>query len=73
VGVACGAGADTGPLNRINPSSVAAKRRRYLTVPPYFGPAAQRRVTANIYTLVEKGSQPANYLFTAGNSDIGIS
>jgi hypothetical protein len=31
VGVACGAGAEIGPLMRTSPSSVAAMRRRYLT------------------------------------------
>jgi hypothetical protein len=30
VGVACRAGADTGPLMRMSPSSAAATRRRYL-------------------------------------------
>jgi hypothetical protein len=30
-GVDCGAGADTGPLIRMSPNSVAAMRRRYLT------------------------------------------
>ena len=31
VGVACGAGADTGPLSRMSPNSVAARIRKYLT------------------------------------------
>ncbi len=31
VGVACGAGADTGPLIRMSPSSVAARSRKDLT------------------------------------------
>jgi hypothetical protein len=52
VEVACGAGADTGPLSRMSPSSVAAMRRRYLTDHPFCGFGLGESY-CDTYTLVE--------------------
>src|SRR5882762_5143392 len=56
VGVACGAGADTGPLSSMSPSSVAARSRKYLTGFLFFRLRHRRRGGP--------GSESSSYYFS---------